>query len=208
MGRMRSSNWEDALNFHFLMIVQMIAVPPTTDAITMSTVNVVRLILDDDDEAAAVDEADASDASVVTVTLGVDMGTIAVVGRVVLGAAVVRGATETEEDVDDDAGADELEDELLLELVDVKELTMLLKRLEVDDDDVVEVEEEEVVLETAGLLEELEVELVDVTLALAPLELPVGGLFPAPLTGTRGVPSALAGTRFLISRLRLTWSRR
>lgn len=59
------------------MIVQMIAVPPTQAAMTMSTVSVVRVILADDDE--GVDEAveDASDASVVIVTFAIDAGVVA-----------------------------------------------------------------------------------------------------------------------------------
>jgi len=62
MGRMRSSNWEDARNFHFLMIVQRIAVPPTQAAIIMSTVNVVRVILAEEEVGADEAVADASDA--------------------------------------------------------------------------------------------------------------------------------------------------
>jgi len=79
MGRMRSSNWEEARNFHFLMIVQMIAVPPTQAAITMSTVSVVRVILADDDEGVDEAVADASDpdASVVIVTFAIDAGVVA-----------------------------------------------------------------------------------------------------------------------------------
>jgi len=71
MGRMRSSNWEDVRNFHFLMIVQMIAVPPTHAAMTMSTVNVVRVILDAPEGVGlGLGEllAEASDACVVMVT--------------------------------------------------------------------------------------------------------------------------------------------
>jgi len=103
MGRMRSSNWEEARNFHFLMIVQMIAVPPTQAAITMSTVSVVRVILaDDDDEGADDAVADASDASVVIVVLAIDIGVV--VGEeeaTTVGAwEVVTG--EALEDVDDD----------------------------------------------------------------------------------------------------------
>jgi hypothetical protein len=44
MGCMRSSNWDDGLNFHFLMIVQMTAIPPMHDAMTMRTVRVVFLV--------------------------------------------------------------------------------------------------------------------------------------------------------------------
>jgi hypothetical protein len=68
MGRMRSSNWEDVRNFHFLMIVHTMAVPPTQDAIIISIVNVVRVILDDDPEATADVLGEALDACVVMVT--------------------------------------------------------------------------------------------------------------------------------------------
>jgi hypothetical protein len=79
MGRMRSSNWEDARNFHFLMIVQMIAVPPTQAATTMSTVSVVRVILAADETGAA--EADAeADVCVVIVTFALDGVTVTGVG--------------------------------------------------------------------------------------------------------------------------------
>jgi hypothetical protein len=69
---MRSSNWEDARNFHFLMIVQIIAVPPTQAAMTISTVNVVRVILAADEVGADEVVADAADAGVVIVTLAID----------------------------------------------------------------------------------------------------------------------------------------
>jgi len=86
MGRMRSSNWEDARNFHFLMIVQMMAVPAMQDATTMNTVSVVRLILEDDAEAVAEADAEASEASVVIVTLGLtEVGMTAVVGATGVG---------------------------------------------------------------------------------------------------------------------------
>jgi hypothetical protein len=44
MGCMRSSNEFDFPSFHFRMIVQIIATPPTTDAITIMTVVVVFCI--------------------------------------------------------------------------------------------------------------------------------------------------------------------
>lgn len=52
MGFMRSSNWEDAENFHFLMMVQMMAVPATQDAMTMRIVIVVRVTLEADEAVA------------------------------------------------------------------------------------------------------------------------------------------------------------
>jgi hypothetical protein len=45
MGCMRSSNWDEGLNFHFLMIVQMTATPPMHDAMTIRTVSVVFLVV-------------------------------------------------------------------------------------------------------------------------------------------------------------------
>lgn len=44
IGCMRSSNWDEGLNFHFLIIVQMTATPPMDDAMTMRTVKVVFLV--------------------------------------------------------------------------------------------------------------------------------------------------------------------
>jgi len=41
---MRSSNWDEGLNFHFLIIVQMTATPAIDDAITMRMVMVVLLV--------------------------------------------------------------------------------------------------------------------------------------------------------------------
>jgi len=47
MGCMRSSNWDEGLNFHFLMIVQMTATPAMDDAMTIRTVIVVLLVVVD-----------------------------------------------------------------------------------------------------------------------------------------------------------------
>jgi hypothetical protein len=44
---MRSSNWDEGLNFHFLMIVQMTATPAMDDAMTIRTVIVVLLVVVD-----------------------------------------------------------------------------------------------------------------------------------------------------------------
>lgn len=54
---MRSSNWDEGLNFHFRMMVHKMATPPMLDAITISTVIVVRLA--DDDVSACCGAADA-----------------------------------------------------------------------------------------------------------------------------------------------------
>jgi len=54
------------------MIVQIIAVPPTQAAMTISTVNVVRVILAADEVGADEVVADAADAGVVIVTLAID----------------------------------------------------------------------------------------------------------------------------------------
>jgi len=112
MGRMRSSNWEEARNFHFLMIVQMIAVPPTQAAMTMSTVSVVRVILDDDDEGADDAVADASDASVVIVVLAIDIGVVAGEEEATtVGAWEVVTGEALEDDDDDEEGEGEEEED-------------------------------------------------------------------------------------------------
>jgi hypothetical protein len=41
IGCIRSSNWDEGLNFHFLMTVQITATPPTAAAMTIRTVMVV-----------------------------------------------------------------------------------------------------------------------------------------------------------------------
>jgi hypothetical protein len=41
IGCIRSSNWDEGLNFHFLMTVQIMATPPTAAAMTIRTVMVV-----------------------------------------------------------------------------------------------------------------------------------------------------------------------
>lgn len=48
IGFMRSSNEDDAENFHFLMIVQMMAEPATEAPMTMRMVTVVRVTLESD----------------------------------------------------------------------------------------------------------------------------------------------------------------
>lgn len=125
IGFMRSSNEDDAENFHFLMIVQIMAAPATEAAMTMRIVTVVRVTLDDD-EALAADEAvaEASEASVVTVTFGSALDT-----RGVVEEAVVRGKADDEilRAADEDEEVEEvLETELLVEDLEVSPLTMLL----------------------------------------------------------------------------------
>jgi hypothetical protein len=120
------------------MIVHMMAVPPTHDAMTMSTVNVVRVILDDDAVGAAEALAEASDACVVTVTWAlVGVGVVTTEGVVVAAMDVSSAVDEDELN----SGDDELEsvDKGVLELepVFVSELTTLLRlngSLAEDDD--------------------------------------------------------------------------
>ena len=71
MGFKRSSKDEDALNFHFLIMVQMMATPPTEAAMTIKMVTVVRaMVLAEPDGVAEVVAAAALPA--VTVTFAFD----------------------------------------------------------------------------------------------------------------------------------------
>jgi hypothetical protein len=120
------------------MIVHMMAVPPTHDAMTMSTVNVVRVILDDDEVGTAEELAEASDACVVTVTWAL-VG-VATTGGVLTAATEVRETVDDDElddDTSDELGGDEEDGALELEAVFVSELTTLLSTggLLVEDDD-------------------------------------------------------------------------
>jgi hypothetical protein len=135
---MRSSNWEDVRNFHFLMIVHRMAIPPTDAAMTTSTSTVARVILDDDPEVAAAAVGEALDAAcVVTVTwalVGVattgDSGTAVVDGR--------GGLDEGKLGDDDDEDAleeEELELTLELEAACVELGRSLGKGVLVEDDD-------------------------------------------------------------------------
>jgi len=219
IGRMRSSNWEDVRNFHFLMIVHKMAIPPTDAAMTMSTIKVVRVILDDDPEAVAGVVGEALDACVVTVTWAL-VG-VATTGESV--TAVIDGRDVLDKDeLDDDNDEDVLEKEELelaleLEVVCVTKLGRLLgKGVLVEDDDEAEAEAAGA-LEVAGVfLEEVaasDEEVVDCVVAPAAdavLEL-VGGSAPAPLAGSalplppvKSPPACGEGARFLIRRLRLT----
>ena len=125
IGFMRSSNEDDAENFHFLMIVQIMAAPATEAAITIRMMIVVRVTLDDD-EVLAADEAvaEASEASVVTVTLGFALGIRRIEEVVVRGKAdnELVGASDGVEEVEEEV----LETKLLVKDVDVSPLTMLL----------------------------------------------------------------------------------
>ena len=120
------------------MIVHMMAVPPTHDAITMSTVKVVRVILDDDEVGAAEALAEALDACVVTVTWAlVGVGVVTKEG-VVAAAMDVRSAVDEDELDSGDGGLEGVDKgELELEPVFVDELTTLLRAdgsLAEDDD--------------------------------------------------------------------------
>jgi hypothetical protein len=67
IGCIRSSNWDEGLNFHFLMTVQITAMPPTAAAMTIRTVMVVcfpELL-----EGAAEDVAEAAAAVLVVKTV-------------------------------------------------------------------------------------------------------------------------------------------
>jgi len=171
------------------MIVHIMAVPPTHDAITMSTVNVVRVILDADAVGAAEELAEASDACVVTVTWAlVGMGATGV-----LAAAVGEIEAVDEDEVDNDE-TDELEDTeeetLELETVFVSKLTTLLSPkvslVEDDKDAGVEgvLEEEGVFLDGVGVLDGLGVDcdgVLDATAGADDVLDTEGGSAPAPL---------------------------
>lgn len=127
---MRSSNEDDAENFHFLMIVQMMATPATEAAMTMRMVTVVRVTLDAPEVLAGAEVvAEASEASVVTVTLGFALDTRGVVEEAVVSGKAdddVVGATDEDDEEEEEEKV--LETELLVEeLVAVSPLTMLLR---------------------------------------------------------------------------------
>jgi hypothetical protein len=201
---MRSSNWEDLLNFHFLMIVQMMATPPTLAAITMSTVNVVRVILEALLVATAEVVAEAAAAAVVMVTCELEgsitalvSGAAEVVGRATL---VVFGRIDEDEVEESEAEEVVVVRATVLEVVAVfvSELMMLLK----PKGSVTEVEELVVTADLTGVAAGLVVaEPADVP---DPEGLTVGGPPATPITVGRAVSVA----RFLIRRLRLTCSRR
>jgi len=212
IGRMRSSNWEEVRSFHFLMIVHMIAIPPTLAAMTMSIVNVVRVILDDDPEATAEVLGAALDAFVVIVTW--TLVGVAAAGEVV---TAVMGGREAVVEVELEDDEDELEVvELELELVCVSGPKMLLRpkgsEVEEDEEDEEEEEEEEedgTELKEVGVfwvgLRVLDMLGVDVVALLVEEGLVVlvldGGLAPAPFKS--GPTPWGEGARFLIRRLRL-----
>jgi hypothetical protein len=195
------------------MIVHKMAIPPTDAAMTMSTVTVVRVILDADPETVAEVVGEALDAWVVTVTWAL-VG-VATTGE--SGTAVMDGREALDDDeLDDDNDEDVLEEEELelaleLEAVCVSELRrLLIKGVLVEDDDEAEAAG---VLEVAGVFREevaiSDEEGVDCVVALVAdgvFEL-VGGSAPAPLARTGlSVETPFAwggGARFLIRRLRL-----
>jgi hypothetical protein len=203
MGCIRSSNEFDFPNFHFRIIVQIIAVPPTTEAITIRTVVVVFCM------AAfffvtslGAAEAAASTELVTRTTLGVEEVTGGVLMIDVVGRR--EGVDEMIDVVDE---ADDVLRTLLLD--DNGVLLTTLSRTLVD-----EAEGEDVggglglsegvtdgsggttgVDGGAGVLDDCG----------AGLDEAGGGLPPAPTTG----PMTVAwGPRFLIRRFRLLWSRR
>jgi hypothetical protein len=90
MGCMRSSNCEDGLNFHFLMIVQRTATPATLEATTMRMVTVVCFpaLLE------AADEGVAEATAAVLVTRTAEMVGCPTVVRTGMGLAVGGGGAE------------------------------------------------------------------------------------------------------------------
>jgi hypothetical protein len=175
------------------MIVHMMAVPPTHDAITMSTVKVVRVILDDDAVGAAEALAEASDACVVTVTWAL-VGVGVVTKGVVAAAMDVRSAVDEDELDSGDGGlesVDEGELELEPEPVFVDELTTLLR----PDGPLVEDDEEEdggagaeldvvgIFLEDVGVSDGVGADCTDVLDAADVVLTSVGGSAPAPTAG-------------------------
>jgi len=171
------------------MIVHIMAVPPTHDAITMSTVNVVRVILDADAVGAAEELAEASDACVVTVTWAL----VGVGATGLLTATMGEVEAVGEDEVNNDE-ADELEDveeeTLELEAVFVSKLTTLLSAkvslVEDDKDAGVEdvLDEEGVFLYGLGVLDRLGVDCNGVLDAAAGADDVLdteGGSAPAPL---------------------------
>lgn len=183
IGFMRSSNEDDAENFHFLMIVQIMAAPATEAAMTMRIVTVVRVTLDDDDEALAADEAvaEASEASVVTVTLGFALDT-----RGVVEEAVVRGKADDEilRATDEDEEVEEvLETELLVEDLEVNPLTMLLSPKGFVAEGVAEAGEVTEVWVSADV--EVDDEAEADCEALVNVAVAVGGALPAPMMPPR-----------------------
>jgi hypothetical protein len=113
---MRSSNWDEGLNFHLRMMVQMMAAPPTDAAMTMRTVSVVRFVVDVAPLFAAEEAVGETAAFEVLVT--VTRAGAAVVGS---GAAVRLSDSEVEEGAaeDDDFDADD-EDSEALELAETE----------------------------------------------------------------------------------------
>jgi hypothetical protein len=171
------------------MIVQMMAVPPTQAAMTMSTVNVVRVILDDDPEGEAELLAEASDASVVTVTWAlVGVATTGGVLIATMGVREVEDDGKLSNDDDDVLDEEDEEEELKLELMLVSGSRMLLrpKGSLAEDDGIAEAEEvlEEagVCLEGAGVMDGIGVDSVAVLLdADGMTAVSVGGSAPSAL---------------------------
>jgi len=107
MGCILPSNWDEGLNFHLRMMVQMRATPPTQAAMTMSTVTVVlRPVLL---EGCPVDVAEAAAAVLVTKMADTLRLLVGVVVPVLLWAATAGAET-----VVDREDVEELEDAPLL----------------------------------------------------------------------------------------------
>jgi len=201
------------------MIVHMMAVPPTHDAMTMSTVNVVRVILDDDAVGAAEALAGALDACVVTVTWAFVGVGVVTTGGVVAAAMEVRSAEDADELNNGDGELESVDKgELELEPGLAVELTALLgpNGLSVEDDEEGagaggELEVIRVFLEDVGVLDGVGDDCTDVLDTIGVVVVSVGGSSPAPMAGPAFLlsspksppPSWGRGARFLIRRLRL-----
>jgi hypothetical protein len=93
---MRSSNWDEGLNFHFLIAVQMIAIPATAAAMMMMTVRVVCLL--ESPEAVAEEVGEEAERAVVVMETWVSDGKLKVVdGIESMSPSVVAAAVEVEE---------------------------------------------------------------------------------------------------------------
>jgi hypothetical protein len=202
---MRSSNCDEGLNFHFLMMVHRTATPPMLAPMTIRTVIVVCFPAPLEGAAVGVEEAAAAAAVLVTKTdetlwTPKDAEGIGLTLRV---GAVLEEDEEVVKELDEDE--DVLDDELVVVVVAVvvNDVVSLVADTE-GEEDWDEVKLASVVGATveAGSPVNVAVGLEDV---------PVAGSPPAPTTGTNGSVGSFArsmkGERFLIKRLRLPWRR-
>jgi hypothetical protein len=165
IGCIRSSNWDEGLNFHFLMTVQITATPPTAAAMTIRTVMVV--CFPEPLVGAAEDVAEAAAAVLVVKTVPNEAE-----GRVL----ILRVGTAAEVRVD--VGVVVTDDEEVVEVVTSCEV---VDTTEVDDGEAeTTVEVENVVL---AMVEEAE---EDAEVLGRPLSLAVPGSAAAPMTA--GIP--------------------